>query len=309
MTAPRDGATAPEARALPGIVVLGSASRDLVDDDPRGWRLGGGATYSALATARLGWPTAALIGVDAEASVAHELDLLREAGVDLHLARLERAPVFVNIERPTGRVQECIEPGLPLPLDALPAAWASAEAWMLAPVAREVDDRWAAVLPDSAFVTVGWQGLLRDLSAGRRVARRAPESSALVGRADLVGVSEGDLPDGFDLDEVAAMLRAGARLLVTRGGAGGHLVAVADHGESHKVAAYEATPADRHVDPTGAGDTFLAALMVSALEGAFDLAFAAAAGSLVVEGHGLSAVPTRAAVRARLGGGARSPGS
>ncbi len=38
----------------PDVVVVGSACRDLVEDDPRGWRLGGGASYSALAFARLG---------------------------------------------------------------------------------------------------------------------------------------------------------------------------------------------------------------------------------------------------------------
>src|SRR5262249_30017960 len=32
----------------PTVVVVGSAARDLVDDDPRGWRLGGGVSYSAL---------------------------------------------------------------------------------------------------------------------------------------------------------------------------------------------------------------------------------------------------------------------
>ena len=84
---------------------MGAASRDVVDDDPRGWRLGGGVSYSALAVARLGLPTRAVIGVDREASTASELDLLREAGVDVHLVPLERGPVFVNIERPEGRLQ------------------------------------------------------------------------------------------------------------------------------------------------------------------------------------------------------------
>ena len=44
----------------PQVVVIGAASRDLVDDDPRGWRLGGGVSYSALALARLGLPVRAL---------------------------------------------------------------------------------------------------------------------------------------------------------------------------------------------------------------------------------------------------------
>ena len=43
------------------VVHVGSASRDLTDDDPRGWRLGGGVTFAALTTARLGLRTAAVI--------------------------------------------------------------------------------------------------------------------------------------------------------------------------------------------------------------------------------------------------------
>ena len=46
------------------VVHVGSASRDLTDEDPRGWRLGGGVSYCALTTARLGLRTAAIVGVD-----------------------------------------------------------------------------------------------------------------------------------------------------------------------------------------------------------------------------------------------------
>src|SRR3954451_24431991 len=70
------------------VLHVGSASRDLTSDDPRGWRLGGGVTYAALTTARLGLRTAALIGVDDEGATADELDLLRSAGVELVLERL-----------------------------------------------------------------------------------------------------------------------------------------------------------------------------------------------------------------------------
>ena len=45
----------------PQVVVVGAACRDLVDDDERGWRLGGGASYSALALARLGLRVGALV--------------------------------------------------------------------------------------------------------------------------------------------------------------------------------------------------------------------------------------------------------
>jgi sugar/nucleoside kinase (ribokinase family) len=290
------------------IVHVGSASRDLTPDDPRGWRLGGGATYAALTTARLGLRTAAVIGVDAEAATARELDLLRDAGVDLMLLRLAEGPVFENRETPDGRHQICDTPGVPLEVPALPERWLRARAWSLVPVADEVSDAWASFVGRQAYLVIGWQGMLRELSAGQAVTRRAPRASALLKRADLVGVSHHDVEAGTSLATLGDLLHPGANMHVTQGRAGGLLVEVGDAGPAH-VWHYRSSTSDREDDPTGAGDTFLAALAASVLRPAIvgrgrarrtpDLRFAAAAGSLVVEGPGLEAVPDRAAVLVR----------
>ena len=290
------------------VVHVGSASRDLTPDDPRGWRLGGGVTYAALATARLGLRTAALVGVDDASADATEFDLLRRAGVDVVLERLAEAPVFENRETPTGRVQTCHAVGLPMHPRDVPTDWRTARAWSIVPVAGEIDDAWAAAIPASTMLAIGWQGFLRDLTAGERVARRAPGPTALLGRADLVGVSHHDVGSGTSISTLAGFLRPGADLLVTEGDAGGLLIHVGDDGPD-EVLRYLPTATDREVDPTGAGDTFLAALLASVLRPAIvgrhrsrrspDLRFAAAAGSLAVEGPGLSGVPDRAAVLVR----------
>ncbi len=176
------------------------------------------------------------------------------------------------------------------------------------PVAGEIGEGWAAAIPGAAYVTVGWQGMLRDLSAGATVARRAPSPSVLLQRADLVGVSHHDVGPATPIASLAALLHPGADLLVTQGRDGGLLVRVGPDGPS-EVLRYLPTATDRETDPTGAGDTFLAALLASVLRPAIvgrrrsrrspDLRFAAAAGSLVVEGPGLGAVPDRAAVIVR----------
>ena len=63
------------------------------------------------------------------------------------------------------------------------------------------------------------------------------------------------------------------------------------------------------MDPTGAGDVFLAALAAARIEPrlvggrigqGFDLLLAAAAASLVLEGPGMFGVPPRDAVRQRM---------
>jgi sugar/nucleoside kinase (ribokinase family) len=95
------------------------------------------------------------------------------------------------------------------------------------------------------------------------------------------------------------MLAPRATIVLTAGERGGIVV------RASGLARYQAAPAAAVVDPTGAGDVFLAALMVAWLlrgEPATSetLRFAAAAASCVVEGPGLSAVPTRARVAERL---------
>ena len=104
------------------VLHLGSASRDLTDADPRGWRLGGGVTYAALTTARLGLQDGRSGGrgpsrCDGRTSSTCSA----EAGVELHVVPLAESPVFRNVEAPGGRVQLCAAPGEPLPIVDLPA--------------------------------------------------------------------------------------------------------------------------------------------------------------------------------------------
>ena len=301
-------------RGVPDVVVVGSASRDIAADDPRGWRLGGGVSYTALTTARLGLRTAALVGVDELAAEADELRLLREAGVEVVLVRLVRGPVFENIEQPGGRVQNCLEVSDPIPPGALSDSWRRANGWILTPVAGEIPTEWSDVAPDEAIVAVGWQGLLRVLEAGAQVRHLAPRPSPVVARADLVGVSRDDLDHRIELAALSALLRSGATLAVTQGDRGG-MVMEAGPGGPRNLRHYPAIRTHAAVDPTGAGDVFLAALAAARIEPrlvggrldrGFDLLLAAAASSLVLEAPGLLGVPGRSAVARRMGEGARS---
>jgi len=291
--------------------VIGSASRDVRPSDPRGWRLGGGATYGALTLARLGLRVGVVLGVDRPAAGAHELDLLRAAGVDLHLVRLPSGPVFQLAETAAGRSLRCDDPGGPLPVAALPPPWRAAPAWYLAPVADELPDGWAAI-PPGAIVALGWQGMLRTLEPGEPVRPRPAAPRALLRRADIVGVSTDDLQPGADLRGALGLLRTGTLCTLTRGWRGG--LAVAVRPGAPRMRRFPAVPA-AEVDPTGAGDAFLAGLLAArvapALAGrqphlAAALRFAATVASLHVGAAGLAGVPTLAEVRDALS--RRAPG-
>jgi sugar/nucleoside kinase (ribokinase family) len=297
----RDGA--------PQVVVVGAASRDVARDDPRGWRLGGGVSYASLSLSRLGLRTAALIGVDADAATADELDAIRAAGVAVHLVPLAAGPVFENVETPEGRVQRCVAASDPIDPQRMPPGWDASGAWLFAPVADEVPDSWASVPDAAAYVALGWQGLLRELRPGTVVSHRTPARSALLSRADLVGVGRDDLAPSTSIDDLAALLRPGARLLLTHGPAGGLAVEIGADGRPLGRRAWPAIPAAGAIDPTGAGDVFLAGVLAARAEprlvggrigGGWDLRLGAAMASLTCDATGLDGVPDRAAVRRRL---------
>jgi sugar/nucleoside kinase (ribokinase family) len=293
----------------PEVVVVGAASRDLAHDDARGWRLGGGVSFSGLALARLGLRTGALIGVDGSASGADELALLRDSGVRVVSVPLARGPVFENIETAAGRIQHCRSGSEPIPASAVPLPWADAPAWLLAPVAGELGAEWAAVPGSAALVGLGWQGLLRALDVGSRVRRIPPRPSPLLDRADIVGVGRDDLEPATPIETLAALLRPGARLLLTHGIRGGLAVEVGADGHVLARRQWPAIPADATIDPTGAGDVFLAGVVAARVQprliggrlaGGWDLRLGAAMASLVCEMPGLGGVPNREAIQRRL---------
>ena len=292
----------------PTVVVVGAAARDLDPGDPRGWRLGGGVMYGGLAIARLGVPTAVLVGVDEAAASAEELGLLHDAGAEVRLVPLERGPVFVNSETPAGRVQTAFSASDRIDPSHLPDAWRAAAGWLLAPVADELPETWAEAMSPDAIVATGWQGLLRDVVAGERVRHRLPSRSAIVARSDIVGVSADDLGGDVLIDDLCGLMRPGATLAFTQGARGGIAIEVGTAGPG-SMARWPGIPPARIVDPTGAGDVFLAGLLAARVEPRLlgsrpvprlDFRLAAAVASLVLERPGLAGVPDRASIRRRV---------
>ncbi len=295
----------------PTVVVVGAACRDLVDDDDRGWRLGGGASYSALLLARLGLRVGALMVADPLADRSRELDLVREAGVEVVIVPDTRGPVFINTETPDGRIQHTPQVSDPVDRGALPASWRAAGAWMLAPVASEIGDEWADVPPPGAVVALGWQGLLRVLRVGALVHHLAPGPSPVVSRADLIGVGRDDIDASVTAARLTSLMHPGATLLLTDGIHGGLAVGVADGGTGAERR-WHSIPIEHYVDPVGAGDTFLAGVFAARVDPSIaagwtganpELRLGAACASLVLEGQGLLGVPDLAAARRRMSGG------
>jgi sugar/nucleoside kinase (ribokinase family) len=150
---------------------------------------------------------------------------------------------------------------------------------------------------DARVVAVLLQGLLRTRAADGRVSPH-PEAWAQVAPFARPGafafLSDEDTAAPGEL--AATLASAGVRAFVTHGARGATLF------EPDGTRAFAALTADV-VEPTGAGDCFATAFIVRFAEtGDIGEAvqFALAAGALAVEARGLAAIPSRAAIEARL---------
>jgi sugar/nucleoside kinase (ribokinase family) len=142
---------------------------------------------------------------------------------------------------------------------------------------------------------------------GEPVRRVPPGAHPIIERADLAALSRDDVDPATPVPDLLGFLHPGATLVVTQGDKGG--IVAERVGDRPRLRHYPAVLSPAAVDPTGAGDTFLAALIAARVEprlvggrigAGYDLLMAAAAASLVLEGHGLHGVPDRAAVRQRM---------
>jgi sugar/nucleoside kinase (ribokinase family) len=278
---------------VPEVVVVGAASRDLDAEDPRGWRLGGGVTYSSWAAVRLGVSVGAVMGLDPISSGAHEVQALARAGVRIHAVPIATGPVFENRSTAGGREQVAHGASEAVPANALPRAWADACAVILNPVAGEIGPDWAGAVSQSALVGLDCQGLVRRLVPGRRVEALPLRLGPLVARADLISLSAEDAVGGAP--PFRDLLTRDGQEVIFRSGEKGSLRLYRD-GATVRIDRFPVIPAVRHGDGTGAGDSFLAAWLVGRLalraagardEDARAIHLAALAATLIVEGKAI----------------------
>jgi hypothetical protein len=246
-----------------------------------------------MAAARIGVNVCALIGVDATASAAAELDTLRGAGVSVHIQPLGSGPVFDNRRTPTGRQQFALAASDMLTPAMLPEAWRAPDAALLAPVAGELGHDWATAFEPATFVGLAAQGLLRRLDPGKEVVRLSFEHGPVIHRADAIAISREDIVGG--VPPIRDWTRAGQQLLVTHGKRGCLALMRTESGLTGHF--MPPLPQRKAVDPTGAGDTFVAAWLAALMlvgDGWRPLAIASVMSSLAVMGVGLATMPTAA---------------
>jgi sugar/nucleoside kinase (ribokinase family) len=266
------------------FLALGHVVKDITAG---GWRLGGSVAYASVQAHRLGLRTAAVTSCSPDMSPAEIMP-----HTQWHVLPDEQTTTFDNSYQAGVRRQAILETAHQIGVAQIPSSWRSTPIVLLAPVFWDLDVRTGSVFPPESLVGLGAQGWLRQFEGGRvRPLPFETDAPWLIG--DVAFVSEEDLEEP---ERAAEWLKYVPMVVLTRGPRG---ATVFDDAGRHDFPAFPA----REVDPTGAGDVYATAFLIRFKETSDrdeSARFAAAAASLVVQGVGLDAVPTRAEIEAVL---------
>lgn len=276
----------------PGFLVVGTITKDITPD---GHTLGGTATYSAQTATRLGLRSAIV------ASVADDmLDDPLLSNILFANVPSDVTTTFRNTYQSSERTQYINAIARPIEYGHVPAGWRTTPIVLLGPLAGDVTEDLVMRLRDrtegegtAQIIGASIQGWLRKWDKAGRVTQRHWEGSDILPYLDVAFLSEEDVGHPDLIDVWVDMVPI---LIVTMGRDGARLHY---NGTWHYVPGYPIP----EVDPTGAGDVFAAAFLIKYAETNEALSstvFANCAASFVVEGEGLSSLPTKAQINARL---------
>lgn len=241
------------------VAVVGSVT---IDRNHIGGRrllkLGGAAFYAGLTYLRLGLSARVLCNVaPTDASICTPL---RRAGVQVLIGRTGHTTRFVNRMVGDERVQQAPTLAAPIRYRRIAAVLKRIDCLHLGPLHPEDIEAHAynRLAACGALVVLDVQGLVRKKSRGRLVPAVSEHLAAALQAASIVKAdrSEADrIVEAYGIGIEALMERFGIAEWAVTGGADGGCI----HARRRRPQPYPAPPVGRVVDPTGAGDVFLAA--------------------------------------------------
>jgi len=213
-------------------------------------------------------------------------DRFEEYDISLWVQKSEKTTTFRNIYKDGSRTQYMPTRADTIGSDILPEFNADVKAIQLCLIADEVDLNLLSSLPSDILIGATIQGWLRNLEEDGRVIAKMPDIN-LFKYCDLVFMSDDDIREVPDLLE--QIIEVVPIVILTRGKNGAD---VYDNGVKRTFPSYPS----KEVDPTGAGDVFSTAFMISYSHNpnlARACSFAHCAASLSIEGVGVLSIPTR----------------
>jgi sugar/nucleoside kinase (ribokinase family) len=253
-------------------------------------RLGGAAAFASLTASRLGLRSALVTSVGPGFPYWNAL-----RGIEVHLEEAARTTEFSNLYEGEDRKQRVLAEAAPLTeasLGSIKSRVSEDAAVLYCPVVHEVRVPLAPLSP-KGLAGVAPQGFFREWS-GNGLVEACDWKNALeaLARADFVSMSERDHTAPEELAEAFP----GRAFAITKGAEGARVYSQGDVYDLPAFPAFE-------VDPTGAGDVYAAAFLLALRERrpvVRAARFAACAAAFSVEATGVTAIPSRAALDARL---------
>jgi len=254
--------------------------------------LGGAAAYTSLAARSLGASASVISRVGGDFPEAY-LWWLGQEGVDLSGVVKKAGEPTTSFELTynkdlSERILKLKSKGLPLNVEDVPKDF-HAKAVHLAPIANEITYELAEHLKGCADVlSLDPQGLLRSFDEKGNVAENALVDNRIFGLINIYKSSQNEIYALTGETELKPAIKAihdvGVETVIVTMGAKGAVLSV--EGAQYNV---EACPSQVLVDPTGAGDVFIAGFLTDYLlqkESLWCASVGSAAASCVVEGLG-----------------------
>ncbi len=290
------------------LIVVGHLTYDLIVNPgkERSKALGGVVTYTAIAAARLGAKVGIVTKVGADFR-EKDLDCFKKANVDLKGLRVAGADttVFENVYDEHGqRTQRLLRCAEKIEVTDVPQEYFSSRCFHFGPVFHEVSYDVIKFVHNKGILTsLDVQGYCRrrrdNLSIDLCAWEKAREVLPYV---DVLKCDEAEaemITNESDVDKAALILNdLGSKIvLITQGGKGSILC------HDGEIKSIPTVSAERIVDFTGAGDTYIAGFIVEYLQTGkpeWSALFASAVASFTIEGLGTSTIPTKERVLMRL---------
>lgn len=246
-----------------GVAVVGSTTidRNIIGRSAH-LKIGGVTTYAGLTYRRHGLPTWVV------SNVAHPetwvLDRLSSEGIQVSAGPTEFTTRFVNRVHGGRRRQHAPSLAAPVNDRQLAAIETGVDCIHLGPLHPQDIEApvFARLHASRALVVLDVQGLVRRISGGRVAAAVSEHLAAALRAAFLVKSDEDELrlilaTLGTRVEELMARCQI-AEWVVTSGFRGGCI-----YSRNQEAYRYSSEPASGVIDPTGAGDVFLAAYTVA----------------------------------------------
>jgi len=290
------------------LIVVGNLTYDLISSPNKETdkALGGVVTYTAIAAANLG----ARVGIVTKVGVdfrKKDLDCFKKANVDLAGLRMvdTKTTVFENIYDEQGqRTQRLLCRADRIKVTDIPKKYLSSKCFHFGPVFHEVSYDIIKFAHNRGILTsLDAQGYCRrrdaDLSINLCNWEGAKE---VLPHVDILKCDEAEarmITNESNANKAALILNdLGSKIVLITQGEKGSILCY-----NGKIKRIPAVPAEKIVDLTGAGDTYLAGFIVEYLRTGkpeWSALFASGVASFTVEGLGTSTIPTKERVLMRL---------